>query len=449
MKKVLAILVAMMLAVSMIPFSLFAEEEVDQDGYDGNFNPANTKNAQRLDQSIATMGALFTTVGPVLKVAVGCPSWSNNVGSLTVSLYKWDTDYDTTTKAEPLDSKVCEDYEDNEHLGFTFSTDSPLPAGSYYIELSDGFDESGSGVGVWTGLAWPGQAVFIDGRYNSQTSLRMTVDYVTDPGEKVYGDLPEIDGTELPLGNKENKYPAPYYIDMTDGSAELFTGTGNQVEATATEDGTLLFTVPAGSGDPYHALNFVMVGIDDLVSCAEYPYLAMSVRIAGAADAPDGEIFFFTSSVGGATPGYSAALPYDHSTSDWQTVVLNPMGNAMFITNAEDGDNWTGIRFDVLAAASKEDFTLELKWIAFFSNEEAAMAFDGDFSSLPTPTPTAEPTATPEATATPAPTNAPDASDATAAPEEKSGCGSVISGGIAIVAVMAGGAMLLGKKKRR
>ena len=63
------------------------------------------------------------------------------------------------------------------------------------------------------------------------------------------------------------------------------------------------------------------------------------------------------------------------------------------------------------------------------------------------PTPTKEPTPTPDITPTPTAAPTPEATEApTAAPEESSGCGSVIGGGFAVLAVMSAAALVLRKK---
>ena len=446
MKKVLAVLLAVMLMATMLPFSVFAAEE------NGNFNAPDVNTPQSLLQ-LSEIGSVFTTVAPATRVAVGCPSWSDNIGCLTVTLYKWDTDYETTVKGEPVRTQEFVDYEDNSMLGFTFEGDDLLPAGSYYIEVSDGYDDGGSGVGVWSGPAWPGQAVFVNGVYNSAMCLRMAVDYETEPEGERYGELPKFDDNPNGMGG-DSKWPAPLYIDMTkDDNADTFSGTGTGVEGTVTEDGTLLLTVDSGVVDSQYPMDFNLIGLGDEISCKDYPFMAMRVRITSNYDAGNGEVFFYTSSQPGAAGGYSVAVPYDYKTDGWQTIIADGNGSPMFVTNAIDNDDcWTGMRFDVINAPTTDVITMEIAWIAFFQNKDAALAFDGDFGSVPTPEPTEAPTPTAEPTATPAPTEAP-ASDAEAtkapAAEEDKGCGSVITGSVAIVAMMAGGVLLLGKKKRK
>lgn len=451
MKKILAVLLAVMLTATMLPFCVFAVDgdANDTDGYDGNFNPPNTGSAQNLsDGSIDTLGALFTTVGPTTRIAVGCPSWNDNIGSLTVTLWKWNTDYETTKKDDPIQKQEFVDFEDNEHLGFDFSP--ALAAGTYFIEVSDGYDDGGGlGVGVWGGPKWPGQAVFVNGEYNDAMSIRMTVNYETQPEGEVYGELPEFDKPKSPLGG-DGMLPYPGYVVMKeDGNADALAIVGTGIEGSVTEEGNLLLTVAPGGDDPQYGVDFSIVGLRDTVPCKEYPVLALRVKCLDS-ETLDGEIFFYTTTVPGAAGGYSGQVVYDHENSDWQTVYVDGRANPKFVENALNGDVWQGIRFDVLTDGPQEEFKLEVAWMAFFESTEAAMAFDGDFSALPTAEPTEAPTPTPEATATPAatPTAAPTTAPTTAPTEEKGGCGSVISGSFAVVAVAAGSALLLRKKRR-
>ena len=87
--------------------------------------------------------------------SIACPSWSDNIGSLTVKIFAWNTDYDTTVAGEPLFSQTYVDYADNDTLyGELFTDDSRgLPAGEYLWWLGDGVDANNSGVGLWSYMA--------------------------------------------------------------------------------------------------------------------------------------------------------------------------------------------------------------------------------------------------------------------------------------------------------
>lgn len=90
---------------------------------------------------------------------VACPSFSNNYGSLTLSIYTWQSDYDTTVQVEPLVSKRFVDFADNANLRIFL--EEPLAAGEYLFTLSDA-EES---VGVWQYFqgTYEGQC-YVDGK---------------------------------------------------------------------------------------------------------------------------------------------------------------------------------------------------------------------------------------------------------------------------------------------
>ncbi|MEN8248854.1 MAG: T9SS type A sorting domain-containing protein [Bacteroidota bacterium] len=93
----------------------------------------------------------FTATSSFKSVGMECPSYSNNTGSLTISLYKWNTNYATTIAGTAIASKEYVDFNDNSRLFVDFSAQ---PAGDYVIKLSNAkevvgvykFDQETSGV---------------------------------------------------------------------------------------------------------------------------------------------------------------------------------------------------------------------------------------------------------------------------------------------------------------
>jgi len=90
-----------------------------------------------------TAGMEFTATAPFYGIEALCPSWSDNIGNLTFTLYQWNTNYATSVAGTPLGQKTFVNYNDGSNLGLSFST--PLPAGKYVWELSNGTQV----VGVW------------------------------------------------------------------------------------------------------------------------------------------------------------------------------------------------------------------------------------------------------------------------------------------------------------
>ncbi|MCA9732907.1 MAG: T9SS type A sorting domain-containing protein [Deferribacteres bacterium] len=76
-------------------------------------------------------------------IDVSCPSWSNDIGNLTLRLFRWDgLGYASTVNQSPLYSQVFANFKDNQSLRLNFPA---LEAGDYVWELSDASEI----VGVW------------------------------------------------------------------------------------------------------------------------------------------------------------------------------------------------------------------------------------------------------------------------------------------------------------
>lgn len=86
--------------------------------------------------------------GYLSEVSASCPSYSDDLGSLTLKVYAWNTDYETTTAAEPLFSEQFVDFADNSNL-ISFFEEGQIGSGTFLIVLCDGDDPEGQGVGVW------------------------------------------------------------------------------------------------------------------------------------------------------------------------------------------------------------------------------------------------------------------------------------------------------------
>lgn len=112
--------------------------------------------ASQTDMNIATIykkgvGVAVTVPegGFLYEASVPAPSYSDNVGSLTIKIFTWNTDYATTVAAEPVFTEQFVDYADNSDLVCEFE-ENQIPGGRYLILVCDGVDE-GDGVGVWAG----------------------------------------------------------------------------------------------------------------------------------------------------------------------------------------------------------------------------------------------------------------------------------------------------------
>ena len=89
-----------------------------------------------------TAGMQFTANSPFSAIDVTCPSWSNNIGNLTLKLFKWKFSYFITVVDTPIAEKTFVNFSDNEHLLLSFEIQQP---GDYLWQLSKGTET----VGVW------------------------------------------------------------------------------------------------------------------------------------------------------------------------------------------------------------------------------------------------------------------------------------------------------------
>ena len=103
-------------------------------------------------------GVRFSVERDVVGVDARCPSYGNDRGGLTLSLYPWAGSVEASCARGALAARRFEDFPDNATLRLSFT---PHPAGTYYAELSRGTET----VGVWKsprGVA--GAESYVDGR---------------------------------------------------------------------------------------------------------------------------------------------------------------------------------------------------------------------------------------------------------------------------------------------
>ncbi len=130
---------------------------------DGNRTPISLMGAS------TSVAAHIASEGILESVSANCPSWSDNVGSLTMKFYAWNTDYETTIAGQALVAETFVDYEDNAMLEMDLTDDfaeGGLPAGEYLWVLGDGEDAGKSGVGIWA-QGYPEEDPAIKGLYQN------------------------------------------------------------------------------------------------------------------------------------------------------------------------------------------------------------------------------------------------------------------------------------------
>lgn len=111
------------------------------DGYRLLHSSIDGHRAERIEGT-TTAGVRFDTVYAFKGVTACCPSWDNNVGGLTLTLYPWAGSVAASRARGALATRRFENFADNATLRLPCPAQ---PAGAYYAELSHGTET----VGVW------------------------------------------------------------------------------------------------------------------------------------------------------------------------------------------------------------------------------------------------------------------------------------------------------------
>ncbi|MBO4423464.1 MAG: hypothetical protein J5879_08495 [Clostridia bacterium] len=321
-------------------------------------------NAMALNKS-DVVAAQFVAVKPFTAVGFNCPSYGNDKGALTLSLFVFDQSYDNSLSKAPIAEHEFVDFKDNANVEFEF--DTPLPAGEYLLCAYNAHDETGDpGVGVWYNSAHESQRMYKNGAYNSINSLSLHIVYTEKPEDKPYG-IPSA-----PVFTGENAAPFKAAVfDFSDISPEMLARCGSSTSDASCElkDGLLSVTL-SKSIDPWVLLNMTDLGI----TVAEYPVAAFCFRLGDGCPNKGGQLFFATDSYRSFAEAGSFKYSYK-KTDDFQKLIID------ISSNANAGGTLTSLRWDIFTETD-EKAHIDVKYIAFFSSYEAAEAFDGDFSKF-------------------------------------------------------------------
>ena len=104
-------------------------------------------------QITQTYAIQFNMTVPWSYIAVGCPSYNNNKGSLRFELFKWNENYDKTVAGKVLGTQDFIDFNDNATLKMEFA--EPMPLGEYVLLMTNISEDAAEQIGVWTSTAAP------------------------------------------------------------------------------------------------------------------------------------------------------------------------------------------------------------------------------------------------------------------------------------------------------
>ena len=192
---------------------------------------------------ISTSAAIqFNCTATFFALDLASASWNNNLGSLRLSLYKWDTSYDKTLKGEPLASKDYIDFPDNTVLTFSFDD---MEAGEYLLYIKNISENPAEEVGSW-GNGKPRENVrSYHADAISDFCPAVWLKYRSD-AEAPFGPISDVDPNAVELAPSESDlYPWGEMVEYKMNADALY---GVQFKATADFGGVEVYipTVPVG-----------------------------------------------------------------------------------------------------------------------------------------------------------------------------------------------------------
>lgn len=108
-----------------------------------------------------------------------CPSYSDNTGYLTLKLFRVENeDLSAALRGEPVCVRVFIDFYDNQWLDVILDGDvaKACTDGDYACVITDGKDEVGYGVGVWTSKVLPPEVLEKYARYDVRPIVNGRID---------------------------------------------------------------------------------------------------------------------------------------------------------------------------------------------------------------------------------------------------------------------------------
>ncbi len=148
----------------------------------------------------------FRTTVPFDSLAVRCPSWNNNKGSLRFELLAWNDSYEKTTAGTPILTEDFIDYPDNATLEMT--SDTPIPLGEYILRISNISEDGAEQVGVWASPVHVENVRNYVGGVEAPNAASLNIHY--------------IGSTSTPLGSiSANLQETPVYEEITASQKDL------------------------------------------------------------------------------------------------------------------------------------------------------------------------------------------------------------------------------------
>jgi hypothetical protein len=105
------------------------------------------------DTDFASLAQSFSVPWNFQGVSIASPTWNGTGAGYRMSLYTWDTDYDTTVAATPLAQKNITNHSDNARAELVL--ENPAPSGLYLLVTDNPVRGTGNvGHWGWTNSSW-------------------------------------------------------------------------------------------------------------------------------------------------------------------------------------------------------------------------------------------------------------------------------------------------------
>lgn len=138
-----------------------------------NYNDQDSQLPVSLSAGV-TAAQKFSAAEPFYAIQVSCPNWASTNSSLTLSLYQWKTDYNTTIAGNALGTVPYINYKDNQSLEII--NENKFPSGDYLWVLSNPLGTAGvwKKTGSKTGITNYLNGEIVTGNYTAWILLNKT-----------------------------------------------------------------------------------------------------------------------------------------------------------------------------------------------------------------------------------------------------------------------------------
>ena len=294
------------------------------------------RGAQQIDKSAALQ---FNSTVPFAGVTLTSASWNNNIGSIRMSLYKWNTSYDKTLSGQPIVTEDFVDFADNLTLKFHFDE---VEAGEYLLYMENITSNPAEAVGYWGYAAarthirsyknnaeydfCPGVSLLYGQEVADPFAPISEMDPYASAVTPTEGDLyPDGEMVEYKM-NAAAKYGVQFKATAAFGGCEVF------IPTVPMGDNTLTLSLYKWNGNYSESVKAAPVATKTLQNVSRSNWVTL------AGDFPAGEyLFTVTSGTEGMTVGmveipFEKANHYLYTSKSGISLICRTLGNASLET---------------------------------------------------------------------------------------------------------------------